>query len=46
MSEGEQAPEAPPAPPENDPETEALRERIREAFDLFDKEGRGTVVQE
>lgn len=47
MAEGEQAPEAaPPAPPANDPETEALRKRIREAFDLFDKEGRGTVVQE
>jgi len=31
---------------QDDPARESLRARIREAFDLFDKEGKGTVIQE
>ncbi len=40
---------AAPAPPATGivpPDLDALRAKIKAAFDLFDKDGRGTIVEE
>ncbi len=35
-----------PAPGPNLGDIDALRKKIRVAFDLFDKDGKGTIVEE
>jgi hypothetical protein len=37
---------APPATGTVPPDLDALRAKIKAAFDLFDKDGRGTIVEE